>query len=122
METSWRDLKLSLERPYKNDNGEPILNLLDITQQGEFIYETKDPPSKALGEKLGRIFIERGFDFFDKIQENPNSYLGELPQPRDEPSEAQNQDTEDEEEEPSSKFMSAEELAKMRMELAQELV
>lgn len=28
----------------------------------------KDDPSKVLGEKLRRIFVERGADFFDKFQ------------------------------------------------------
>ena len=28
----------------------------------------KDDPSKVLGEKLRRIFVERGVDFFDKFQ------------------------------------------------------
>ncbi|KAF7977414.1 hypothetical protein HWV62_3550 [Athelia sp. TMB] len=63
----WKKLKLSLERPYKNDNGEHIPVLLDITPDGP-IYEEKDDPSKVLGEKLRRIFVERGADFFDKFQ------------------------------------------------------
>jgi len=33
------DTRLSLERPYKNDQGLPIPVLQDITQQGELIYE-----------------------------------------------------------------------------------
>ena len=38
-EPSWKKFKLSLERPYKNDNGEYLPVLLDITTQGEHIYE-----------------------------------------------------------------------------------
>ena len=34
----WKKLKLSLERPYKNDNGDHIPVLLDITPDGP-IYE-----------------------------------------------------------------------------------
>ncbi len=37
-EPPWRKLKLSLERPYKDDNGEPVLELLDITPEGQHIY------------------------------------------------------------------------------------
>jgi mediator of RNA polymerase II transcription subunit 17 len=38
-EPSWKKLKLSLERPYKDDEGEIIPTLLDITPEGEHIYE-----------------------------------------------------------------------------------
>lgn len=37
-EPPWKKLKLSLERPYKDDSGEPIPELLDITQDGQHIY------------------------------------------------------------------------------------
>ena len=37
-EPPWKKLKLSLERPYKDDNGEPIPELLDITADGQHIY------------------------------------------------------------------------------------
>lgn len=30
---------LSLERPYKDDSGNPIPTIYDLTPQGEFIYE-----------------------------------------------------------------------------------
>lgn len=36
---AWKKLKLSLERPYKDDNGKPIPTLLDITPEGQHIYE-----------------------------------------------------------------------------------
>lgn len=36
----WKALKLSLERPYKDDRGERLPTLLDIEQDGKFIYET----------------------------------------------------------------------------------
>ena len=34
-EPPYKKLKLSLERPYKDDNGEPIPVLLDITPDGQ---------------------------------------------------------------------------------------
>ena len=40
---SWRQLKLSLERPYKDDNGQPIPTLFDITPDGQQIYEEYVP-------------------------------------------------------------------------------
>ncbi|KDQ29410.1 hypothetical protein PLEOSDRAFT_1039855 [Pleurotus ostreatus PC15] len=116
-QSTWRDLKLSLERPYKNDNGEPIPTLLDITPEGEFIYESYDPPSKALGENLKRVFLERGLDFFDRIRDSGKSYHDELPQARSD----NVQPVAEGDEESSSKIMTPEELLKMRMELAQEL-
>lgn len=38
-EPAWKKLRLSVERPYKNDNGDPIPALLDITPEGQHIYE-----------------------------------------------------------------------------------
>lgn len=35
----WKQLKLSLERPYKDDDGKPIPVVLDITPEGQHIYE-----------------------------------------------------------------------------------
>ena len=39
-EPPWKKIKLSLERPYKNEDGEHIPVLLDITPEGTHIYET----------------------------------------------------------------------------------
>ena len=55
---SWKMLKLSLERPYKDDNGEPIPVLSDIGADGQYIYE----PYVA-GSNLGRVnslFLQQG--------------------------------------------------------------
>jgi hypothetical protein len=38
-EPDWRKLKLSLERPYTDDDGQPIPILYDITPEGRLIYE-----------------------------------------------------------------------------------
>ena len=38
-EPAWKKLQLSLERPYKDDNGQPIPTLFDITPEGQHIYE-----------------------------------------------------------------------------------
>ena len=37
-EPPWKRLKLSLERPYKDDNGEQTPELFDITSDGQHIY------------------------------------------------------------------------------------
>jgi hypothetical protein len=39
-EPPYKKIKLSLERPYKDEEGNPIPVLLDITPEGEHIYET----------------------------------------------------------------------------------
>ena len=55
---SWKMLKLSLERPYKDDNSEPIPVLQDIAADGQYIYE----PYVA-GSNLGRadsLFLQQG--------------------------------------------------------------
>lgn len=60
-QNTWRDLKLSLERPYKNDNGEPIPTLLDITPEGEFIYESYVNPFPCNGSIiLIHPFMQQG--------------------------------------------------------------
>lgn len=38
-EPEWKQLKLSLERPYKDDEGNPILPLLDVTPDGQQIFD-----------------------------------------------------------------------------------
>jgi mediator of RNA polymerase II transcription subunit 17, fungi type len=62
----WNKTKLSLERPYKNDEGQLIPTLLDITPDGQFIYESREEQDAKIGELFRRILIERGVDFFDK--------------------------------------------------------
>jgi len=42
-EPSWRKLKLTLERPYTDDQGSPIRQLLDVTPEGQQIYEPYAP-------------------------------------------------------------------------------
>lgn len=39
-EPSWKELTLSLERPYKDDRGNSILVVEDITPDGQYIHET----------------------------------------------------------------------------------
>ena len=36
---SWKNLKLSFERPYKDDQGDIIPVLFDLTPEGHHIYE-----------------------------------------------------------------------------------
>ncbi|KAJ4478166.1 subunit 17 of mediator complex-domain-containing protein [Lentinula aciculospora] len=69
MEPKWKQTKLSLERPYKNDNGEPIPVLYDITPDGVLHYEPKETPTEVLGRNLQRIFEERGLDFFERLKD-----------------------------------------------------
>ena len=38
-EPPWKKIKLSLERPYKDDEGIPIPVLLDITADGQHVFE-----------------------------------------------------------------------------------
>lgn len=39
-EPAWKQTKLSLERPYRDDRGERIPVLLDITPEGEQVFES----------------------------------------------------------------------------------
>lgn len=81
-EPAWKQTKLSLERPYRDDHGERIPVLLDITPGGEQVFESyavmlsfatflligysSENLTKLLGENLRRIFVERGLDFFER--------------------------------------------------------
>ncbi|KAF4619339.1 hypothetical protein D9613_005033 [Agrocybe pediades] len=69
VEPSWKKLKLSLERPYKDDSGNPIPVLLDLTPEGEHVYEPKETATSKIESNLRRIFQERGVDFFEHHSE-----------------------------------------------------
>ncbi|KAF9821151.1 hypothetical protein IEO21_00759 [Rhodonia placenta] len=109
----WKKLRLSLERPYKDDDGLPIPVLLDITPEGQHVYEPKEDPIANVGENLRKIFLERGVDFFDRKKED-----------REKPSEplatAEQAEQHEEENEPN-KPMTPEELFKMRMDILPQL-
>ncbi|GJE87473.1 hypothetical protein PsYK624_035560 [Phanerochaete sordida] len=110
-EPEWKKLKLSLERPYKDDSGKPIPTLLDITPEGEQIYEPPEDPISKVGENLRRIFLERGVDFFERYEhgvEAPKDEAGEE-RPRDEDEDVQLQP------------MTPEDLFKMRLDIMPQL-
>ncbi|KAG2077367.1 hypothetical protein BDR04DRAFT_1132147 [Suillus decipiens] len=116
---SWKKTTLSLERPYKDDKGERIPVLLDITPDGVQVFEPPQDPTKLLGENLRRIFIERGVDFFER--QDALRATGDLSIP-------QALDTKDDKDEPdqqeegiSKAHMNPEELFKMRMEIMPQL-
>ncbi|KAI0750794.1 subunit 17 of mediator complex-domain-containing protein [Daedaleopsis nitida] len=116
-EPPWKKLKLSLERPYKDDNGEPIPELLDITADGQHIYRPREDPTALVGTRLRRIFLERGVDFFEAekgalpstTRDNEDRTEPEDDAPKDEPSVE------------SSHHMTPEELQKMRMAILPQL-
>ncbi|RDB22683.1 Mediator of RNA polymerase II transcription subunit 17 [Hypsizygus marmoreus] len=113
----WKQIKLSLERPYKDDNGDRIPVLFDISSDGQHIYEPKESSTKILGENLRRIFTERGVDFFDRVEGGSQTQESSLaiededksrtPEPSDESAATQS--------------MTVEELFKMRMEILPQL-
>lgn len=109
-ERDWRKTKLSLERPYKDDQGERIPVLLDITPDGERVFESPENPTKLLGENLRRIFFERGVDFFERQDSLPSGVAQSL--------EAADQPSEDEENalDPAKTVLTSEELLSLRME------
>ncbi|KAH9482703.1 Mediator of RNA polymerase II transcription subunit 17 [Psilocybe cubensis] len=116
-EPSWKKLKLSFERPYTDDAGNRLPVLYDLTPEGDRIYEPQQSFSERLESNIRRIFVERGANFFQQydglISESKNNLL---------------KDTQTEEEEegpegsnPSSKFMTMEELYAMRAEIMPQL-
>ncbi|KAF8165297.1 subunit 17 of mediator complex-domain-containing protein [Crassisporium funariophilum] len=123
METGppWKQLKLSFERPYKDDQGNHIPVLLDLTPDGQRIYEPKETSSAKLDSNLRRIFIERGADFFDRkegLQSRPDTTNAEEPE-LDTSVVTDNEEPSDPER--VSKAMTTEELYSMRMEILPQL-
>ncbi|KAI0832410.1 subunit 17 of mediator complex-domain-containing protein [Trametes gibbosa] len=114
-EPPWKKLKLSLERPYKDDTGELVPELLDITPDGQHIYRPRDDPVAAIGTKLRRIFQERGHDFFEKQKR-----LRAIPPPQSHDAD-QEEHGQGEERAEASHTMTPEELYKMRMSLSPQL-
>ncbi|TFK55925.1 hypothetical protein OE88DRAFT_1716574 [Heliocybe sulcata] len=115
-EPPWKKLRLSLERPYKDDRGNYIPVLLDITPEGEHIYEPREDPSQVLGDKLRRIFLERGLDFFDK---HGVARHADNEDDTENPEDAEVE--QDAEETRRIQPMTAEELFRMRMQLMPQL-
>ncbi|KAH9951596.1 subunit 17 of mediator complex-domain-containing protein [Amylocystis lapponica] len=107
-----KKFRLSLERPYKRDNGEPIPTLLDITPDGQHIYEVKEDASTIAGQNLRRIFAERGADFFESRKQSKTS------EPQTDSQEDPPDDTGAGE---SPQAMNPDELFKMRTELLPQL-
>ncbi|KAF8351407.1 subunit 17 of mediator complex-domain-containing protein [Amanita rubescens] len=114
-EPSWKMLKLSLERPYKDDNDDPIPVLSDIAADGQYIYEPKETLTQQLGEKLHRIFVERGVDFFEKGKGRSSGKPGALAQDMDIDLPHASEDPS--EEKATTATMTTEDLLKMRMEI-----
>ncbi|KAF5388061.1 hypothetical protein D9615_000456 [Tricholomella constricta] len=114
-EPSWKQLKLALERPYKDDNGEQIPVLLDISPEGQHVYEQKESSTKTLGENLRRIFIERGADFFDQTKGHQLEESTVEDEDSSDISEHLDEDTS------LAQTMTVEELFKMRAEIVPQL-
>jgi len=126
---AWKKLKLSLERPYKDDLGNAIPVLYDLTPEGERIYEpydcqyiryndsdfsqSKESSSSRLETNLRRIIIERGLDYFEK-RENPNTTVEVLGTDGDKSPSNEVDDI--------PKPMTVEELNAMRMEIMPHLL
>ncbi|KAK0468484.1 subunit 17 of mediator complex-domain-containing protein [Desarmillaria tabescens] len=116
---SWKSLKLSLERPYKDENGAPIPVLQDITPQGEQIYEPKQTPSQILGENLRRIFLERGVDFFEKTKDG--NLADRIAEAHVDVKDTTLDTAESDDDNDGPSIMTSEELYKMRMEISSQL-
>ncbi|KAF9268018.1 hypothetical protein L218DRAFT_940755 [Marasmius fiardii PR-910] len=119
----WKDTKLSLERPYKNDQGQLLPTLFDITPEGELIYEPKESPAKVLGDNLRRIFQERGSDFFEKNETGflETGVLNSEPLTTQDRDESESGAKGEETDEMTVKPMTVEELFNMRMEIMPQL-
>ncbi|KAG6332955.1 hypothetical protein ID866_6129 [Astraeus odoratus] len=115
----WKKTKLSLETPYRDDHGERIPVLLDITPAGEQVFEPPENLTKLLGENLRRIFIEREVDFFERLDDLPPGCESLVPKPR-ETSERSDEDDESARDLPRTS-LTPEELYNMRAECISQL-
>ncbi|KAE9410597.1 hypothetical protein BT96DRAFT_984108 [Gymnopus androsaceus JB14] len=120
MQLPWKQVKLSLEPPYKNDQGEPIPTLSDITPDGVLHYEPKETPSEVLGRNLQRILEERGQDFFERLKDG-SIESGVLPSVNEEQEEEAKDVASDDEDEDSGHTMTKDELYKLKMEVMPQL-
>ncbi|KAG6890572.1 hypothetical protein C0992_000580 [Termitomyces sp. T32_za158] len=119
-ELSFKQIKLSLERPYKDDNGDRIPVLFDITPDGQQIYEKLvENPAKTVGDNLRRIFIERGADFFDR---NHRHEQEQSPLTHDvDTCDASDTSESPEQDSSSTQAMNVEELLRMRADIIPQL-
>ncbi|KAF8205025.1 subunit 17 of mediator complex-domain-containing protein [Pholiota molesta] len=117
-EPEWKKLKLSFERPYKDDSGKPIPLLYDLTPEGQFIYEPKETSTTKLEANLRRIFLERGSDFFEK---NESAHLGRYGPSGVVVHEDSAEEPSPEEPDSIPKSMTMEELYKMKSEILPQL-
>ncbi|KZT74377.1 hypothetical protein DAEQUDRAFT_761241 [Daedalea quercina L-15889] len=111
-EPPWKKTKLSLERPYRDDDGNPIPALLDITADGQHVFEPKEDATAKVGDNLRRIFVERGIDYFDRKKGASGTAAGLDASTEENVAE----DNEDNLQGPR-RHMTTEELYKMRVEL-----
>ncbi|KZT36835.1 hypothetical protein SISSUDRAFT_1130093 [Sistotremastrum suecicum HHB10207 ss-3] len=104
--------RLSLERIYADENGQPIPRLLDVYPDGTEEYEPQEDPVTKLGQTLFRIFQERR-DVFDI----------DAPKRQDAKDEEESDDDKEEQPEKATQKMSMtpEDLMKMRNELMPQL-
>ncbi|KAF9652247.1 hypothetical protein BDM02DRAFT_3089535 [Thelephora ganbajun] len=112
-EPAWRKLRLTLERPYKDDHGNPIHQLLDVTPEGQQIYEPAPDPNKQLAESIRRVFAERGHDFFEKR----DAVSGRIDIESSNDPDDEHEETSAETVNPSTQPMTPEQLFKMRSDI-----
>ncbi|KAF7355356.1 Mediator of RNA polymerase II transcription subunit 17 [Mycena sanguinolenta] len=109
---------LKLEPPYKDDLGQRLPVLLDILPDGTRVYEPEVDPQKSLAERIRRVFVERGGDFFDR---NSDGFASLAAAPTDTDAEEPPVEDEPRPNEPALGPMTPEELFKMRAEVMPQL-
>lgn len=137
-EPQWKKLKLSFERPYKDDSGHPIPVLYDLTPEGQSIYEpyapiclsyinviqieslpSKETSSARLAINLRRVFQERGTDFFDRDE---NAGFGKSENVADAVHQGSSVEDTSPSEDSVPKVMTMEELYNMKLEILPQLL
>ncbi|KAG8802634.1 hypothetical protein FRC17_006369, partial [Serendipita sp. 399] len=122
---AWSNLRLSLEKPYKDANGALLKKLLDVSNEEEFIYEQPKAIDELLGIRLQRVFEERGNTIWDEYTSNWAEDDSDAPAATDEVDDDEDEEEEEEEGEQTErkkKPMNVEELAKLRTEVVPKLM
>ncbi|PVG03680.1 hypothetical protein CPB86DRAFT_694910 [Serendipita vermifera] len=122
-QNDWSKIRLSLEKPYKDNAGVPLKKLLDISNDEEFIYEQPKSTDEQLGTRLQRIFDERGNSIWEEYTTEWLEEAEDAQEPSEEDGDEEDEDENQEEQENvKKKPMNVDELAALRTEVVPTLI
>ena len=122
-------IRVSLEAPWKDENGLHIPRVQDITLDDEVIHQPRRTPAENLGGQLRRVIQERGLEFFetldvDSMEDDSNKMEVEIEHDKEDRESVDGDEdaTQTRPLQEKKKIMSKAELTKMREELMPKLM